>query len=85
MPQPHCESWLMETKLRPYVHYVPINKDMSNDKEMVKWAEANLEQTLLISNQSTLFIHDLLFHPDAIRDEALIKEKIMKRYKEYFS
>lgn len=84
MPEPQCESWLMETKLQPFKHYLPADDDLSNVKEMVEWAEANLDQTLIVSKGSTQFIHDLLFHPDANNDEKLITERIMKKYRQYY-
>jgi hypothetical protein len=84
MPEPQCESWLMETTLQPFEHYIPIDNNMSNVEDMVIWAEKNLEQTSIISTQSTQFIHDLRFHPDALKDEKLIKERIMGKYKAYF-
>ena len=81
MPRPYCESWLMESKLQPFIHYIPINNDMTNINEMVRWAEENTERTLFIAKHSTLFIHDLFFHPDAMHDEMSIIEKMMERYR----
>jgi hypothetical protein len=74
----------METKLQPFVHYLPIEEDMSNIEELVQLAEGNLEQSRMISERSTLYAYDLLFHPDAIRDEKLIMERMMDKYRTYF-
>jgi hypothetical protein len=43
---------------------------MSDVEEMINWAEDHPEQTRIIAERSTLFIYDLLFHPDAARDET---------------
>ena len=71
----------METKLQPFVHYLPINNDLSNVKEIVEWDEENLDQTLLVSKRSTQYVNDLLYHPDAIQDERLVMERIMDLYR----
>ena len=84
MPKPICESWLMETKLQPYVHYLPMNS-MTDATEMVELAEQNLKQTLSISKRSTQFIYDILFHEDATSVNALIMEKIMEKYRLHYS
>jgi hypothetical protein len=60
----------MEATLKPFVHYLPIKEDMSDVEEMINWAEDHPEQTRIIAERSTLFIYDLLFHPDAARDET---------------
>lgn len=70
----------MEGTLKPFVHYIPINEDMSNVEEMIDWGEQHPELTRLISERSSLFIYDLLFHPDAIRDERLVIQGIMEIY-----
>ena len=78
------ESWSMEGILKPFVHYIPLKADMSNVEEMIQWAETHPEETLLISERSTLFIYDLLFHPDAIEDEKKIIMQIMEQFENNF-
>lgn len=78
------ESWAMEGKLKPFQHYIPLKVDMSNVEEMIQWADTHPEETLLISERSTLFIYDLLFHPDAIKDEEEIIIHIMERFEQNF-
>ena len=74
----------MEGKLEPFVHYIPIHHNMSNVEEMIDWAESHQEQARLISERSTLFIYDLLFHPDAANDEREIIQGIMETYENNF-
>lgn len=85
MPKPHCESWLMETKLQPHVHYLPINS-MTTATEMVELAEHNLKQTLSISKRSTQFVYDILLQGNATRSaNFLIMEKILEKYRLHYS
>mmetsp|Transcript_28289 Transcript_28289/g.48800 ORF Transcript_28289/g.48800 Transcript_28289/m.48800 type:complete len:234 (+) Transcript_28289:1-702(+) len=42
--------------LIPWVHYIPINEDLSNLKEMYDWAEANTEDARKISEAGTEYI-----------------------------
>jgi len=40
MPRPTVCSWLMEDRLVPWVHYVPVAADFSNLTDAVDWCEA---------------------------------------------
>ena len=79
MPEPKCESWLMEGKLEPFVHYLPLTRERSNIKDVVGWAKEIIEKTRAMSERSMLFINDLFLHPDAISDEKMVMEKIVKK------
>jgi len=86
MPRnPKFVTWLMEDKLEPFVHYVPIAHDLSNVDEMVRWCERNPEKTLSIMRQSTLYINDLFFHPSSDDDNMKIRFEIMHLYNWQFS
>lgn len=74
----------MEGLLEPFVHYIPINHDLSNVEEMIFWAERHPKESRLIAERSTLFVYDLLFHPDAAKDERLVIEGIMETYENNF-
>jgi len=77
-------SWAMEPFLKPFVHFIPVNSNMTNLEEMINWAEEHPTETKHIAERSTLFIYDLLFHPDSYLDEEVIMEGIWKRYDKYF-
>ena len=77
-------SWAMEDTLQPFIHYIPIKRDMSNVEERIQWAESHPEETKLISERSTLFVYDLLFHPKAMEDEREIMTQMMERYEQNF-
>eukprot|EP00978_Attheya_sp_CCMP212_P032104 scaffold123773_cov49-Attheya_sp.AAC.2 len=84
MPPIQYESWAMESLLEPYVHFIPVKPDLSDVEDQIQWAEANQEKAQRIAERSTLFIYDLLYHPDAVSDENLILEGIMERYEQNF-
>lgn len=85
MPPPTRTSWAMEELLEPFVHYVPMAQDGSNAEEMVRWILDNDESAERIAERATLFMEDMLYHPDAEEDEQQIKREIMKRYQSHWS
>ena len=48
------------------------------------WCEDNPKKVQHISKRSTLFIYDLLFHPDSYMDEEQILVDIVKKYDHNF-
>mmetsp|Transcript_2031 Transcript_2031/g.5175 ORF Transcript_2031/g.5175 Transcript_2031/m.5175 type:complete len:323 (-) Transcript_2031:73-1041(-) len=55
MPPPTKETWFLETNLKPYVHYVPIDPDLSNLEAQVDWAEAHPKECAWISANATTY------------------------------
>ena len=84
MPLPTVTSWAMEEILEPWVHYIPLDSDGSNAEERMKWIIDNDEKARKIAERATLFIYDLIFHPDADSDDWAVKVEIMRRYHEFF-
>lgn len=84
MPPPTVTSWAMEELLEPWVHYIPLDSVGSNAEERVHWIVDNDDQARKIAERATLFMHDLIFHPDADSDDWKVKTEIMRRYHEYF-
>ena len=84
MPKPTRTSWAMEELLEPWVHYIPMDVDGANAEEMVQWVRDNDQKARQISERATLFMYDLLYHPDAQRDERQVKEEIVRRYQEFW-
>lgn len=41
MPKPTRETWLLESQLIPYVHYVPLSDDLDNLEDVYKWCLDN--------------------------------------------
>lgn len=74
----------MEEILEPWVHYVPLDADGSNAEERVQWIADNDDKARMIAERATLFMYDLVFHPEADREDLEVKSEIMRRYHEYF-
>ena len=43
MPHPTLSSWLMEERLVPWVHYIPVQQDFGDLEEAVGWCLAHLD------------------------------------------
>lgn len=84
-PSPTKTSWAMEEYLVPWRHYIPLADDLSNVEEMMQWVIDNDEKAQEIANHGRLWISDLVYHPDAERDEEQIFHEIYGRYKVHFA
>ena len=65
-------------------HYVPLNEMATDVEEKMKWIIDNDEAAKRISKRATLWMEDLVFHPDARKDDLLIREEIVRRYRAHF-
>ena len=84
MPVPKHTSWCMEELLEPWKHYVPLDDFATNVEERMQWVVDHDEEAQRISEQATLWMEDLVFHPDAAQDDRLIQEEMLRRYKTHF-
>jgi Glycosyl transferase family 90 len=71
----------MEELLEPWVHYIPMLPDGSNAEEIVQWALDNEKEARRIAERATLFMYDLVYHPDAASDDRKIQEEMARRYR----
>ena len=85
MQPPSHTSWAMEELLEPWVHFIPLNEELSDVEEKMQWVLDNDEQAQQIAERGTLWIHDFVLHPDAASDEKLIQEEIIRRYRAHFA
>jgi hypothetical protein len=64
-------------QLKPWEHYVPFDRDLSNLVSQVKWAKDNDEKAQKIAKQGQAFARENLAPQDIIcYHAALIKVKI---------
>ena len=85
MTQPPTKtSWAMEELLEPWVHYVPLNQDLSDVEEKMQWILDNEEAAKKIARAGTLWIKDLVLHPDAAHEDDLIYDEMIRRYRSHF-
>jgi len=85
MPPPTRTSWAMEEFLQPWVHYIPLNANLTNVEEMVQWMRDNDQKAHRIAERGTLFAYDLVLHPNSKKDDLAVKQEMLRRYRQYFS
>ena len=49
-------SWLMESYLKPYIHYVPLNDNLDNLDEIYQWCLNNDDKCKDIVKNANLFM-----------------------------
>lgn len=81
MPPPTKTSWAMEELLEPWTHYIPMLPDGSNAEEMIQWVLDHDAEAQRIAERATLFMYDLVYHPDAASDNLKVKQEIVRRYR----
>jgi hypothetical protein len=84
MPPPTYSSWAMEELLEPWVHYIPLHKNLSDVEDKVRWMIEHDAESQRISHRATLWVLDLFYHPDAMEDNRLINQEILRRYRKHF-
>ena len=84
MQPPTFTSWAMEEMLEPWIHYIPLNEELSDVEEKMQWVLDNDEQAQRIAERGSFWIQDLVFHPDASSDDQSIQEEILRRYRAHF-
>ena len=65
-------------------HYVPLNEMATDAEEKMKWIIDNDAAAKRISERATMWIQDLVFHPEARKDDMLIREEIVRRYRAHY-
>lgn len=80
MPPPTRTSWAMEELLVPWKHYIPIYPDASDAEEKMQWVIDHDNEAREIALHATLWMEDMMFHPDAQYDDHLINQQILRRY-----
>ncbi|GMI05977.1 hypothetical protein TrVE_jg12773 [Triparma verrucosa] len=61
MPPPRVVSWLMEDKLLPWVHYIPVKPTFEDLEEKVDWCLANDERCREIGQASRCFMMQFFY------------------------
>jgi hypothetical protein len=47
---------------------------------MIRWVGENDRKAQRIAERSTLFMYDLVYHPDAAKDDLFVKKEMLRRY-----
>jgi hypothetical protein len=61
-----------------------LNDRATDVEEKMQWVVDNDVEAQRISRRGTMWMEDLVFHPDAAEDDRLIQEEILKRYEAHF-
>lgn len=77
MPLPTIDSWLMESRLLPYFHYVPIERDFSNLIEVLNWCRDNDEACHEIAENGKAYMQQF----DDVTDEK-IEKRLYARFRD---
>jgi hypothetical protein len=85
MAPPTRMSYALEHLLEPWVHYVPLRPDYLDIVEKVDWVLQHDEEARQVSERATQFMTDLLYHPDAKKDNVAIEDEIVRRYAKLWS
>jgi hypothetical protein len=85
MPPPTASTWAMEELLQPWVHYVPLDPNLTNVEEQMQWVLNHDTEAQQIANRGSLWIKDLVLHPQAADDDKDIYKKILCRYQQHFA
>jgi hypothetical protein len=84
MRKPNVTSWAMEELLEPWVHYIPLDVSLTDIVEKAQWVLDHDEEARQIAVRGTLWMKDMISHPDAGSDADEIYTEILKRYKSHF-
>jgi Glycosyl transferase family 90 len=84
IPPPTFTSFAMEEVLEPYVHYVPLKRDLSNAEEQMQWILDHDDDAQRIAQNGRNWIRDMFLHDDSQKDNDRINEEIVQRYRMHF-
>lgn len=76
MPKPKKESWLMEGLLKPYVHFIPLDDNLNNLHDVLKWASKNDSYCKDIADNGRVYMEQF---SDA-QSELELQRDIIKKY-----
>ena len=77
MPTCFIETWKCESKLIPYVHYIPLKNDFSDLDDQISWGIQNLDKCEEIAFMSKMYILQFF---DIQKEEKIIKD-VLEVYK----
>lgn len=76
MPEPQTESWLMESRLVPWKHYVPVKSDFSDLINILYYCEMHPEKMKEIIKNANDYMEQ--FNDQDRETEIIVK--VLKQY-----
>ena len=80
MPEPTWVSWIMEHKLVPYEHYLPLNEKLDNLEELLDWAEKNDTKCQEIAQNGKAYMSQFFDE----KKERQIQQELLVKYTQQF-
>lgn len=75
-PPFEMESWILESRLKPWVHYIPVRYDFTDLVDKVEWAVRHPQECEFIVINGREYIRQFLH----VREERLIIDAILEKY-----
>jgi len=79
MTRPYWQSWIMEEKLQPNVHYLELNEDLSNLEELLNWAQDNDEACNQIAQNGKKYMSQFLDPGNDLPVQKMVLDEYAKR------
>ena len=76
MPKPTKFSWLMEDKLIPWYHYIPLNDDFDDLEEKLEWCRNNEDTCKIIIYNANNYMKQFM----DISNEDAIEKEVVNQY-----
>lgn len=78
MPRPTCETWFMEGRLEPNVHYVEIKPDLSDLEERMNYYIAHPEEAQRIIDNAHAYVEQFFDKERENLIQFLVAEKYLR-------
>jgi hypothetical protein len=73
LPTCFVETWKCETKLIPYIHYIPLKNDFSDLDEQIEWGLKNIDKCEEIAYMSKMYILQFF---DKKKEQKIIRDVV---------
>lgn len=85
MPIPKVESWFLESELKPWKHFVPINDNLNDLEEKIEWCNDNQKECKEIVFNANCYVDIFLNKKNEIELSKKILQKYIEKIKFYFT
>jgi hypothetical protein len=79
-PRPQIESWFMESRLQPYVHYLPVQDDFSDLERQIEWAQKNPSRCQEMIHHANTFAQPFLNEEKQIHKLVQVLSEYLDAY-----
>lgn len=79
MKKPCWQSWIMEERLQPNIHYLELNDDLSNLEEILSWSAENDDLCYAIAQNGKNYMSLFLDEENDLLVQKLLLEEFERR------